>query len=384
MKKVFQFLSFCTFLFAANTILSMENSKHSSEEKQELCEMSDRGVSGGKRKDADEKFGHTLKRTRVHKEAKESASKFLPKPVDDMSQEEVLSELGDLNLDQMQKLLKEKREQKCVCNPRLRTKKNYGALKNFYSVNALERKQAKDHVQHAFLRNDKKGDLFKRDDQGNSLLHKAVREGNYALAQLCIFGGLAIDVCNHQGETPLDIYEADFADSEEKDIPAEVKKVYSFLKKHVDFLQAVASGKLKKVKDFLKSPDLFVNIKDVKGNTPLHYAACSGKNTLVRLLIERGAYLCIQDNGGNTPLHHAALFKSFEIVQTLVAARADANIQNKTGNSPLHYAADAGSQEIYDLLRQTGANQGIKNNIGKTPAQILHENNEEDDEESQE
>jgi len=75
------------------------------------------------------------------------------------------------------------------------------------------------------------------------------------------------------------------------------------------------------------------------GLTPLSWAALSGNEKAVMLLLEHGADLKWKDTDGNTPLHHAAMFCHPNTVRILLEHGADPSVRNKTGGTPLGLCA---------------------------------------------
>jgi ankyrin repeat protein len=54
------------------------------------------------------------------------------------------------------------------------------------------------------------------------------------------------------------------------------------------------------------------------GDTPLHWAAESGKLDVLKFLVEeKGADVKAANNHGDTPLHRAAIFGKWEVVKYL-------------------------------------------------------------------
>ena len=136
-----------------------------------------------------------------------------------------------------------------------------------------------------------------------------------------------------------------------------------------------------------------VNEESSTGLTPLHYAASSGHNDIVELLIERGANVNATDSGkGATPLDYAHWRDHEEVIETLNAHNAqrehekggegigqsslihdaaldgdidevkrqldagvDPNLKSSKGANPLFYAVYGGHLEIVKLLITRGA-----------------------------
>jgi ankyrin repeat protein len=131
-----------------------------------------------------------------------------------------------------------------------------------------------------------------------------------------------------------------------------------------------------------------VNVNGIgsNGETALHYAANSGKNDIVRLLLESGADANIRDvddqiglGSGATPLYLAASnFLSSVAVETfdlLFAAGADPNIPDDKGNTPLMKAVDVHSRFFSTVanaarLIKGGADLEMKNKDGNTALMI--------------
>jgi prepilin-type N-terminal cleavage/methylation domain-containing protein len=109
-----------------------------------------------------------------------------------------------------------------------------------------------------------------------------------------------------------------------------------------------------------------VNRHGNMGRTPLHYAASHGHKDVAELLIEKGAEVDAKDIRLETPLHYAVcssydVAKShcgqIDVVRLLVANGADPNAKDKEGRTPLSYAEDAGYGDIAALLIAHGADK---------------------------
>lgn len=83
----------------------------------------------------------------------------------------------------------------------------------------------------------------------------------------------------------------------------------------------------------------------IKLQAPLHLAAQSGATDIVQLLISHGAIIDIGDVDGYTPLHYAAMGgteRHLGVVQLLYNAGADINATSVQRKTPLHLAATGG------------------------------------------
>jgi ankyrin repeat protein len=113
--------------------------------------------------------------------------------------------------------------------------------------------------------------------------------------------------------------------------------------------------------------DDFVNVKDDKGNTPLHFAA-KGRLEVVRLLLSHGADPNIKSNNLKTPLIVATQAGSVDVVRVLLEHRADLAAQDEQGWAALHHAIFSNGQgEIMELLFEKGADVNSLGGFERTP-----------------
>ncbi len=90
-----------------------------------------------------------------------------------------------------------------------------------------------------------------------------------------------------------------------------------------------------------------------KRTTPLAYTAWTGKVSIGKYLLDKGASL--DDPSGWTPLHVAAYRGHLDFVQLLIERGADVNRADKYGGTPLMQAAQNGNLAIVKLLMAKGA-----------------------------
>ena len=167
-------------------------------------------------------------------------------------------------------------------------------------------------------------------------------------------------------------------------------------------------------KSKLNEEDLknFINTKNNKGTTPLHYACFFGNIETIKNLIEFGADITAEtdkglnvlhyaaqgnqpnslvylytfhrdniflekpDNGGSTPLHWASFSLSIEMTLYLINYNVDINKQDNKGNTPLHLAVIKRSYKMVQKLLQNGALNNIKNQSNQLPKDIAKQKKE--------
>lgn len=118
----------------------------------------------------------------------------------------------------------------------------------------------------------------------------------------------------------------------------------------------------KAVTELLIANGLDVNAKidsmappEIRGATPLHLAAGSGKVEVVEVLIKNGAEVNAKASNYNyAPLHLAALNGRKAVAELLIDKGADVNARSETGVTPLDLATEKGKKELVELLRKHG------------------------------
>ncbi|MEO1218887.1 MAG: ankyrin repeat domain-containing protein [Bacteroidota bacterium] len=115
---------------------------------------------------------------------------------------------------------------------------------------------------------------------------------------------------------------------------------------------------------------LKLNVKNKKGDVPLHVAVSAAKQDLVHTLLAHPKIdLNVEDSYGNTPLHRAIEIRSLNLVQQLLRkSQTNVNAQDKLGNTPLHLAASANMASITRaLLERHDIRPDIQNLEGDAP-----------------
>lgn len=86
------------------------------------------------------------------------------------------------------------------------------------------------------------------------------------------------------------------------------------------------------------------------GWTPLHYAAYSGNNDIVRLLLEKFAYIDAESPNKTTPLMMAAMAGKIHTVKLLLDEGADLTLRNELGMNAVDFAVKYEHPDIAEGL----------------------------------
>lgn len=113
-----------------------------------------------------------------------------------------------------------------------------------------------------------------------------------------------------------------------------------------------------------------INIKNDKGNTPLHYASSIGNKSLVHQLINMGANVNEVNADNNTPLTIAIIRERNEVVDILLKAGADPNFENSDHMNSTHIAALMGNYDVMISLIANKADINIMSETGVTPLML--------------
>ena len=165
-----------------------------------------------------------------------------------------------------------------------------------------------------------------------------------------------------------------------KDVSAILKATYSGRKEVVAVLlasgidlnvfEAAATGQTDRVRVLVKRDPTLANAFSPDGFMPLGLAAFFGHLETVNALLDAGAEVNVttRESMKVTPLHSAAAAKQVAIARVLIARGAKVNAaQPESGFTPLHEAALNGDIEFARLLLEHGADINAKMKDGKTP-----------------
>ena len=102
---------------------------------------------------------------------------------------------------------------------------------------------------------------------------------------------------------------------------------------------------------------------NLEGQTPLHMAAKGGHSAIIRRLLEHGFQPDTRDNWGDTPLHFAVRSHHLEAVQEILGATSEPDAINNFGSTALHLAAYQGLVEIAETLLINGADLNLRSPV---------------------
>jgi len=279
------------------------------------------------------------------------------------------------------------------------------SLKAIFEVVDSER----DVIEKLTLLDEYQWPLDSVNDDGDSLLHIAAETGDEALLDFCIGVGININAKNKKGERPLHVaVSSESVDAVKILVKAGANPGLYFLSNDESYnLVHIATGfgNNEIIKALLESPLLEINagtgsekksalhfaaeldnswaisllaskgadlnIRDRRGDTPLHLAIRSGSMKAARALIEAGADLTLANSEGLQPLMIAVINKTGQyLVSLLISHDAGVNAADGNGDTAIHHAALAGNLQAVKLLVNAGADLSLVNRSGLTAEEL--------------
>lgn len=173
-----------------------------------------------------------------------------------------------------------------------------------------------------------------RDENGQTMLHKAAESRNLTMIVALLELSSAIEAPDVRGDTPLqyavrtkkpEVVELLIARGANKDVRTEVGKTLLHL--------AVDNSDLSMAKLLVEKYHMDTNICDKDGIRPLHIAIMQGNEPLCAWLISV-ADVNVVDAHTSTALHVAAAYPRPAIVRLLLAQGARADLRDEKGRTP--------------------------------------------------
>jgi ankyrin repeat protein len=131
----------------------------------------------------------------------------------------------------------------------------------------------------------------------------------------------------------------------------------------------------KVAKLLIDAPQTDVEARNAKDESPLMIAALKGQQEFVAQLIARDADI---NKPGWAPLHYAATNGHVAIMRVLLEKHAFIDAESPNGTTPLMMAAMYGTTEAVKLLLDEGADPLMKNQLGMTAADFAQRGNRPD------
>ena len=209
-------------------------------------------------------------------------------------------------------------------------------------------------------------DIKAVDEEGETLLHKAVKLDKIAVVKSLVAEGADVNAKDNDGKTPLDL-------AKER----ECTEIVDCLTNLADTLTAGHSAEVPaeiitaeeqaEIDKFCAEYGKDVKATDEEGRTLLHQAVDLGNFAVVKYLVSQGADVRARNARGDTLLHLASQKKSVEVVKFLVSQGADIRARSVLGSLPIHDAAGNGSVEVIEFLISQGTDIRAKDMLGETP-----------------
>ncbi|XP_022089542.1 serine/threonine-protein phosphatase 6 regulatory ankyrin repeat subunit B-like isoform X2 [Acanthaster planci] len=130
---------------------------------------------------------------------------------------------------------------------------------------------------------------------------------------------------------------------------------------------AAQSGHEGLVRLLLNSPGVQPDVPtQEQGTIPLHLASQSGHTAVVGLLLSKSTtQLHVKDKRGRTGLHLAAANGHYDMASLLLGQGSDINAFDKNGWTPLHFAAKAGFLNVVTHLVESGGSPKFETKDGR-------------------
>ena len=158
--------------------------------------------------------------------------------------------------------------------------------------------------------------------------------------------------------------------------PEEIEEDVEKQRKNV-FFYAVRKGEIKEVESILDE-GLDVESEDRIGWTAMIRAAEHGQQSIIQLLLQRGASVHHGTIGNRLPIHFASEYGHVNIVEVLLSQdKSQLNLRDHLGQTPLHKASRNGRKEVVKfLLSQNEIEADPEDNDGWRP--LMHAITDED------
>ena len=217
-------------------------------------------------------------------------------------------------------------------------------------------------------------DIDEQDEDKNTALHLAAREGKEDIVNLLLSVGANSNIKNSMRQDPSALARTSRIRN--------AIEVYNMIDPGVQkmdylFRRAVSAGQLDLVQIFI-SRGINVEKSDNDKTTPLHLAVRNQNFNVANTLIEKCVNISQKDGNGNTALHLAVENENDEIVKLLVKYDINTECKNLDGNTALHLAVQRNNEVIVRILGELVQNFDVKNHDRNTALHLAVEKENEE------
>jgi len=201
-------------------------------------------------------------------------------------------------------------------------------------------------------------------------LHIAAYFGLDDVVDFLISGGLAVDVVDSCGRTPLWYAIRQGHNSTVGRLcgrGADIDSLDNAGNVQSALWWAARFGRESLVEFFLERGQNINALSEWDPRTPLVVSIMNRHERVARLLVDRGSRTADRDVSGNTALLIAVHWASKPIIKILLEKGADIEDRDNDGRTSLSWASEEDRKEIVSLLLQKGANADSKDDLGRTP-----------------
>lgn len=206
--------------------------------------------------------------------------------------------------------------------------------------------------------------LHTQDENGQTLLYRAVLDGNLELVVDYVQRGALLDIFDFYGRAPIE-YAIDY------EIKEYLLNEGASLLQPTQLHDAVLEGNPGKIKELLEKNPNFINALDDRGQTALHCAVQDARLDIVEILVKKGGRLNILDRAGYPSLYYAYDPKIKALLKQYGAEFHESEIPIDLSYTELHLAVGNGDlEEIKQILEKNRDILNTSNRSGLTPLQL--------------
>jgi ankyrin repeat protein len=219
------------------------------------------------------------------------------------------------------------------------------------------------------------GNINKQDDRKYTMLMRAVKRDDAEIVAYLLDQGADVNILSTFYEAAITftksekVYDLLMTKNPKTDLPLYPSDKYNLLHNFS------SNGILKGVKYLVEEKKVSIEVKTIKGATPLFHAVGGNHIEIAKYLIGKGAKQT--KAWGSYPIHEATREKNVEMLNLLFenGGKAHVNLLSESGYSALQYAIMDQSFDIVKILVENGANVNLKDGEGRTTLSYCEDRN---------